>query len=190
MVRSMTKSDQDYDDSRPSNAAGGKSTVPNSEAIRAVFDMYRENAERSVPNEIPPQVAATLIAIAAYAQDRYGRGSFPSAATVAHMIGKSPRQVQRDITWLTQNGYLSRAADQKPAKSYGRMGNPPVVYDLGWASEIEEREVTQQGVSPRMFERLCNEKRRGIDHDETFMEAMSETQWNHYLYEVKAGRAD
>lgn len=150
--------------------------------MRLVFDAYREDSGRPI-RELRSEVAGTLLAFAAHAKDDYGRGMYPSAATVASMIGKSPRQVQRDIDWLTRNGYLVRATDQAAAKRYSLPGlQAPVVYDLGMADQAE-REVTQdqEGVSPARLRVLCAERRKGVDHADSELDVLSATQFEEFL---------
>jgi hypothetical protein len=88
------------------------------EAIRWVL--------RDAP-DVPAQCVGVLIGLAEHA-DKFGRGSYPSAGTLAAYARKSKRQVHYDMSLLTE-AKLIRLGDQSLAARLPQ-NRRPVVYDL------------------------------------------------------------
>ena len=76
---------------------------------------------------VPADLAFTLAVIAARC-DEHGRGSYQSVATIAALVGKSPKQTQRDIVQLRELRLLL-LGDQSLA-NHLPPGQRPVVYDV------------------------------------------------------------
>lgn len=111
-------------------------------------------ALRDAPG-VPPQCVSVLVGLAEHA-DKHGRGSFPSAATLAVYTRKSERQVRYDLLLLAGEK-LIRAGDQTLARKLPH-NRRPVVYDLAMervrdlpgvqlTSPLED-EGTEPGVQP------------------------------------------
>lgn len=77
--------------------------------------------------DVPARLASTLTAVARYA-DEDGRGSYPSASTVAAITRKSESQAKRDMAELEKLGLLL-LGDQRLVKDI-RADRRPKVYDL------------------------------------------------------------
>lgn len=76
---------------------------------------------------VQAQWVGVLMGLAEHA-DRFGRGSYPSAATLAAYARKSERQVRYDLEHLTE-AKLIRPGDQSLAAKLP-VNRRPVVYDL------------------------------------------------------------
>jgi hypothetical protein len=76
---------------------------------------------------VPAQCVSVLIGLADHA-DKRGRGSYPSAATLAEYARKSERQVRYDLRLLTE-AKLIRPGNQELVKKFP-VNRRPVVYDL------------------------------------------------------------
>jgi len=91
---------------------------------------------------VQAQWVGVLMGLAEHA-DKHGRGSYPSAATLAEYARKSERQVRYDLEHLAE-AKLIRPGDQTLADKL--PGNRrPVVYDL--AMELS-RELEVQSAAP------------------------------------------
>lgn len=76
---------------------------------------------------VPADLAFTLTVIAARC-DEHGRGSYQSVPTIAALVGKSPKQTQRDIVQLRELRLLL-LGDQSLA-NHLPPGQRPPVYDV------------------------------------------------------------
>jgi len=85
---------------------------------------------------VPARLLATLIVIANHA-DTYGKGAWPSQATMARQTRKSDRAVRADVLQLEELGLIVRG-DQRIVLHI-RSDRRPVVWDLPMPPRPEAR---------------------------------------------------
>jgi endogenous inhibitor of DNA gyrase (YacG/DUF329 family) len=98
--------------------------------------------------EVPARLVSTLLAVARYAGTD-GRGSHPSAATLAAMTRKTERQAKRDLAELEKLKLVRRGNQRTVA--YIRADRRPTVYDLAMPrGDTHDTPSGGHGVTPRV----------------------------------------
>lgn len=92
--------------------------------------------------DVPARLLSTLLVMAVYAGND-GKGTYPSAATVAQLTRKSDRQAERDLHELEKRKLLRRGNQRLVA--HIRSDRRPVVYDLPMPSRGDTHDTSSRG---------------------------------------------
>lgn len=95
---------------------------------------------------VPNHLRATLIMLALFSADEYGRGMFPAWSTLAHLTGKSPSKVYRDLRELEGLGIIIRQPESAPGQPRGRS---TIVYNLA-SAPVKEPEPPKLAAKPKV----------------------------------------